>query len=155
MWAKPQHNATVTIRITAIIRTFAESKNAAAFLVSTLENCRSTPASSLIQINDPSLSAQSIRARQWLSSCEGTKNAYSIDEERMIAERSEMVVGGLNLGTVSEATKILRAVRLCATRANSSSSTASVSSARHEVALASLDLIVTLKNPGDQRIDVP
>ena len=84
------------------------------------------------------------------------KNAYSIDEERMIAERSEMVVRGLTLGTVSdnEATKILRAVRLCTTRANSSSSTASVTSARHEVALASLDLIVTLKNPGprDQRI---
>jgi hypothetical protein len=84
------------------------------------------------------------------------KNAYSIDEERMIAERSEMVVRGLTLGTVSdnEATKILRAVRLCATRENSSSSTAPASSARREVALASLDLIVTLKTPGprDQRI---
>ena len=35
------------------------------------------------------------------------KYAYSIDEERMIAERSEMVVRGLTLGTVSdnEATK--------------------------------------------------
>jgi hypothetical protein len=84
------------------------------------------------------------------------KNAYSIDEERMIAERSEMVVRGLTSGTVSdnEATKILRAVRLCAARVNSSSSTASITSARHEVALASLDLIVALKNPGprDQRI---
>jgi hypothetical protein len=84
------------------------------------------------------------------------KNAYSIDEERMIAEHSEMVVRGLTLGTVSdkEVTKILRAVRLYATRANSSSSTASLTSARHEVALASLDLIVTLKNsaPRDQRI---
>jgi hypothetical protein len=82
------------------------------------------------------------------------KNAYSIDEERMIAERSEMVVRGLTLGTVSDNEKILRAVRLCAARVNSSSSTASITSARHEVALASLDLIVALKNPGprDQRI---
>jgi hypothetical protein len=84
------------------------------------------------------------------------KNVYSIDEEQMIAERSEMIVRGLTLGTVSdnEATKILRAVRLYATRADSSSSTPSVISARHEVALASLDLIVTLKDPGprDQRI---
>ena len=74
----------------------------------------------------------------------------------MIAERSEIVVRGLTLGTISdnEATKVLRAVRRCATLENSSSSTASVSSARREVALASLDLIVTLKNPGprDQRI---
>jgi hypothetical protein len=81
---------------------------------------------------------------------------YSIDEERMIAERSEMVVRGLTLGIVSdnEATKLLRALRLCAARPNSSSSLEPVSSARREVALASLDLIVTLKNPGprDQRI---
>jgi hypothetical protein len=62
------------------------------------------------------------------------ENTYSIDEERM--------------------TKTLRTVRLCATRANSSSSKTPVSSARQEVALASLDLIVTLKNSGsrDQRI---
>jgi hypothetical protein len=84
------------------------------------------------------------------------KNTYSIDEERMIAERSEMIVRGLILGTVSddEAKKTLRAVRLCATRANSFSSTTTASSARHEVALASLDLIVTLKNLSsrDQRI---
>ena len=35
------------------------------------------------------------------------KNTYSIDEERMIAERSEMIVRGLTLGIVSdnEATK--------------------------------------------------
>jgi hypothetical protein len=84
------------------------------------------------------------------------ENSYSIDEERIIAERSEMIVRGLVLGTVSddEAKKTLRAVRLCATRANSSSSTTTVGSARHEVALASLDLIVTLKNLSlrDQRI---
>jgi len=84
------------------------------------------------------------------------KSSYSIEEERMIAERSELIVRGLTLGTVSddEAKKTLRAVRLCATRANSSSSTTTVSSARHEVALASLDLIVTLKNLSsrDQRI---
>ena len=84
------------------------------------------------------------------------KTSYSIDEERMIAERSEMIVRGLVLGTVSddEAKKTLRAVRLCAMRANSSASTTTVRSARHEVALASLDLIVTLKNlsPRDQRI---
>ena len=84
------------------------------------------------------------------------KNNYSLDEERMIAEHSEMIVRGLTLRTVSdnEATKALRAVRLIATRANSSSSKTPVSSARQEVALASLDLIVTLKNAGprDQRI---
>jgi hypothetical protein len=84
------------------------------------------------------------------------ENTFSIDEERMIAERSEMIVRGLTLGTVSdnEATKTLRAVRLCATRANSSSPKTPVSSARQEVALASLDLIVTLKTAGprDQRI---
>jgi hypothetical protein len=84
------------------------------------------------------------------------KNTCSIDEERMIAERSEMIVRGLTLGTVTdnEATKALRTVRLCATQANSSSSKTPVSSARQEVALASLDLIVTLKNSGprDQRI---
>jgi hypothetical protein len=52
------------------------------------------------------------------------KNNYSIDEQRMIAEHSEMIVRGLTLRTVSdnEATKALRAVRLVATRANSSSS---------------------------------
>jgi hypothetical protein len=84
------------------------------------------------------------------------KNNYSIDEERTIAERSEMIVRGLTSGTVTdnEATKALRIVRLCATRANSSSTKTPVSSARQEVALASLDLIVTLKNSGprDQRI---
>jgi hypothetical protein len=84
------------------------------------------------------------------------KNNHSIDEERMIAERSETIVRGLTLGTVSdnEATKTLRAVRLFATQANSSSSKTLVSSARQEVALASLDLIVALKNSGprDQRI---
>jgi hypothetical protein len=84
------------------------------------------------------------------------KNNYSIDEERMIAERSEMIIRGLILGVVSddEAKKTLRAARLCATRTNSSSSTTTVRSARHEVALASLDLIVTLKKAGsrDQRI---
>src|ERR1700720_2620278 len=60
------------------------------------------------------------------------KNSYSIEEERMIAERSELIVRGLTLGTVSddEAKKALRVVRLCATRANSSSSTTNVSSAR-------------------------
>jgi hypothetical protein len=85
------------------------------------------------------------------------KISYSIDEERMIAERSEMIVRGLILGAVSddEAKKTLRAVRLCATQANSSSSTTTVRGARHEVALASLDLIVTLKNLSsrDQRIE--
>lgn len=84
------------------------------------------------------------------------KNNDSIDEERMIAEHSEMIVRGLTLRTVSdnEATKALRAVRLIATRANSSSSKTPVSTARQEVALASLDLIVALKNAGprDQRI---
>jgi hypothetical protein len=84
------------------------------------------------------------------------KNNYNLDEERMIAEHSEMIVRGLTLRTVSdnEATKALRAVRLIATRANSSSSKTPASSARQEVALASLDLIVTLKNAGprDQRI---
>jgi hypothetical protein len=84
------------------------------------------------------------------------ENTCSIDDERMIAEHSEMIVRGLTLGTVSdnEATKTLRTVRLCATRANSSSSKTPVSSARQEVALASLDLIVALKNSGprDQRI---
>jgi hypothetical protein len=84
------------------------------------------------------------------------ENFYSIDEERMIAERSEIIIRGLILGTVSddEAKKTLRAVRLCATRTNSSSSTTTVSSARHEVALASLDLIVSLKNVTlrDQRV---
>jgi hypothetical protein len=84
------------------------------------------------------------------------KNSYSIEEERMIAERSELIVRGLTLGIVSddEARKTLRAARLCATRANSSSSKTTVSSARHEVALASLDLIVGLKNPSsrDQKI---
>jgi hypothetical protein len=76
------------------------------------------------------------------------KNSYSIEEERVIAERSELIVRGLTLGTVSDddAKKTLRAVRLCATRANDSSSTTTVSSSRHEVALASLDLIVALKN---------
>ena len=84
------------------------------------------------------------------------KDPCSINEARMIAEHSEMIVRGLTLGTVSdnEATKTLRAVRLFATQANSSLSKAPVSSARQEVALASLDLIVTLKNAGprDQRI---
>ena len=84
------------------------------------------------------------------------KNSYSIEEERMIAERSELIVRGLTLGSVSddEAKKTLRAVRLCATRANSSSPTTNVSSARREVALASLDLIMALKNLSsrDQRI---
>jgi hypothetical protein len=84
------------------------------------------------------------------------ENTCSIDEERMIAEHSEMIVRGLTSGTVSdnEATKTLRTVRLCATRANSSPSKTPVSSARQEVALASLDLIVALKNSGprDQRI---
>jgi hypothetical protein len=84
------------------------------------------------------------------------KDPCSINEARMIAEHSEMIVRGLTLGTVSdnEATKTLRAVRLFATQANSSLSKTPVSSARQEVALASLDLIVTLKNAGprDQRI---
>jgi hypothetical protein len=84
------------------------------------------------------------------------KGTYSIDEERMIAGSFERVVHGLTSGTVSddEATKILRAVRLCATRASSSSSEKPTSDARREVALASLDLIVTLKSqrPRDQRI---
>jgi hypothetical protein len=64
------------------------------------------------------------------------ENTCSIDEERMIAEHSEMIVRGLTSGTVSdnEATKTLRTVRLCATRANSSSSKTPVSSARQEVA---------------------
>jgi len=76
------------------------------------------------------------------------KDSYSIEEERMIAERSEMIVRGLTLGIVSddEAKKTLRAVRLCATRANNFPSRTTVTNARHEVALASLDLIVTLKN---------
>jgi hypothetical protein len=84
------------------------------------------------------------------------KNSYSIEEEWMIAERSELIVRGLTLGTVSddEAKKTLRAVRLCATRANNFSSRTTVSNARREVALASLDLIVTLKNLSlrDQKI---
>jgi hypothetical protein len=84
------------------------------------------------------------------------KDSYSIEEERMIAERSEMIVRGLTLGIVSddEAKKTLRAVRLCATRANIFSSRTTVSNARTEVALASLDLIVTLKDLSlrDQKI---
>jgi hypothetical protein len=84
------------------------------------------------------------------------KDSYSIEEERMIAERSEMIVRGLTLGIVSddEAKKTLRAVRLCATRANNFSSRTTVSNARTEVALASLDLIVTLKDLSlrDQKI---
>jgi hypothetical protein len=102
---------------------------------------------------------KSITARQRLSLTAREpvmKNTYSIDEQRIIAERSEMIVRGLTLGIVSdnEATKTLRAVRLCATGANSTSSKVPVSSARQEVALASLDLIVALKNSGprDQRI---
>ncbi|HUN98704.1 MAG TPA: hypothetical protein VMU69_21035 [Bradyrhizobium sp.] len=83
------------------------------------------------------------------------KISYSIEEEQVIAERSELIVRGLTLGTVSDndVKKTLRVVRLCATRANDSSTT-TVSSARHEVALASLDLIVTLKNLSsrDQKI---
>jgi hypothetical protein len=83
-------------------------------------------------------------------------DSYSIEEERIIAERSEMIVRGLTLGIVSddEAKTTLRAVRLCATRANNFSSRTTVSNARHEVALASLDLIVTLKNLSlrDQKI---
>ncbi len=87
------------------------------------------------------------------------RNAYSIDEERMIAERSEIVVRGLTLGTISdnEATKVLRAVRLCATLENSSSSTTPASTVRREVALASLDLIVTLRPVARaiRELDVP
>jgi hypothetical protein len=68
------------------------------------------------------------------------KNNYGIDEEQMIAEHSEMIVRGLTLRTVSdnEATKAHGAVRLIATRANSSSSKTPVSSVQKEVALASL-----------------
>jgi hypothetical protein len=62
---------------------------------------------------------QSITARQWLSLTAREpvmKNTYSIDEERMIAERSKMIVRGLTLGIVSdnEATKTLRVSRAVA-----------------------------------------
>jgi hypothetical protein len=72
----------------------------------------------------------------------------SIDEERKIAERTEVVIGELQSGTITdiEAIKVLRAARLCATHARSALSTAgAVNGARHEITLASLDLIEALK----------
>jgi hypothetical protein len=82
--------------------------------------------------------------------------AYGIDDEMAIAARAEMAVTGLTSGTVSDAdaTKILREVRLCATRANAPTPGGGITGARRETALAALDLIITLKGSGprDQKI---
>jgi hypothetical protein len=82
----------------------------------------------------------------------------SIDEERTIAERTEVVIGELKSGTITdiEAIKALRAARLCATRARSTlSSAGAVNDARHEITLASLALIEALKrhSPRDQKVE--
>jgi hypothetical protein len=81
-----------------------------------------------------------------------------IDEERTIAERTEVVIGELKSGTITdiEAIKVLRAARLCATRSRSTlSSAGAVNGARHEITLASLDLIEALKRHGsrDQKVE--
>jgi hypothetical protein len=85
------------------------------------------------------------------------KYAYNIEEERLIAERAELVVRGLTLGTVKdgEAIKTLRAARLYSTRAISTLSAVAVNSARRDIALASLGLIQALKmnGPRDQKIE--
>ena len=77
---------------------------------------------------------------------------YTLSEERAIAERAEVIIGELRSGTAmdGEAITALRVARLCATRANSSSSTAAVNDARREITLASLALIETIKNHGDR-----
>jgi hypothetical protein len=84
-------------------------------------------------------------------------NACSIDEERETADRAEVVIRDLTSGTVTDAdaTRGLRAVRLCATRVISSLSAGAAIGSRHEIALASLDLIEALKRPGprDQKIE--
>jgi hypothetical protein len=86
------------------------------------------------------------------------KYTYNIEEERLIAERAELVVRGLTLGTVKdgEAIKALRAARLCSTRAISTFSAAVVNSARRDIALASLGLIQALRmnGPRDQKIEI-
>ena len=75
---------------------------------------------------------------------------YTLDDERAIAERAEVVVRGLTSGTVTdgEAIKVLRAARLCATRATSTGSAATLNNARREITIASLALIQTLKKHG-------
>ena len=83
--------------------------------------------------------------------------AYGIDDEMAIAARAEMAVTCALAGrTVSDAdaTKVLREVRLCATRANAPTPGGGIAGARRETALAALDLIITLKGSGprDQKI---
>jgi hypothetical protein len=82
--------------------------------------------------------------------------AYEIKDEKAIAARAEMAVNGLASGTVSvaDATKILREMRLCVTRASTPTPGGGIAGARRETALAGLDLIVTLKGSGprDQKI---
>jgi hypothetical protein len=77
------------------------------------------------------------------------KYAYTIEEERVVAERADMVVRGLTLGIVTdgEAIPVLRAARLCTTRAGPNFS-AGINGARRDVAIASLRLIEALKKNG-------
>jgi hypothetical protein len=81
-----------------------------------------------------------------------------INDERSIAEHTEVVIRELKSEIITdiEAIKGLRAARLCATRARSTvSSDGAVNGARHEITLASLDLIEALKrrSPRDQKVE--
>jgi hypothetical protein len=83
--------------------------------------------------------------------------AYTIEEERVIAERADLVVRGLTLGAVTdgEAITVLRAARLCVTRTSPIVS-AGINGARRDVAIASLRLIEALKknSPRDRNIEL-